>query len=113
MLQTPRWAVLGLSLTFSPLAFGQNPPGEEPALGSNRITQADVVGGALSEDDIRLAGQKIFSTPFNKLDGYGDGPINPLDPTSPGGRPTLQNNGTFLRVNGLDAQTCMECHSVG
>jgi hypothetical protein len=100
-------------MALSATASAQNPPGEGPALGKNRITQADIVGGGLSENDIRLAGQKIFSTPFNKLDGYGDGPMNPLDTTSPGGRPTLQGNGTFLRVNGLDAQTCMECHSVG
>jgi hypothetical protein len=25
---------------------------------------------------------------------------------------TLQDNGTFLRVNGLDSQSCLECHSV-
>ena len=88
--------------------------GESPALGTNRITQADIVGGNLSLKKIRAAGLKIFSTPFNKLDGYGDDPVmNPSDPTTPGARPTLQNNGTFLRVNGLDSQTCMECHSVG
>lgn len=100
-----------LALTVPCLA--QAPPGEAPALGSTRITQADIESGLLSLNDIRTAGLKIFATPFNKLDGYGDGPMNPADPTSPGGRPTLQDNGTFLRVNGLDAQTCMECHSVG
>jgi hypothetical protein len=90
-----------------------NPPGTGPALGPNRITQAQITSGALSLKQIRKAGLRMFSTPFNRFDGYGDGPLNPLDPTSPGGRPTLQDNGTFLRVNGLDAQTCMECHSVG
>lgn len=104
---------LGLTLTLAAPALAQHPPGEGPALGTNRVTQADIVGGGMSLTDIRLAGQKIFSTPFNKLDGYGDGPVNPSDTTSPGGRPTLQGNGTFLRVNGLDSQTCMECHSVG
>lgn len=77
------------------------------------MTQAEILGGALTLTEIREAGLRVFATPFNRHDGYGDGPVNPLDPTSPGGRPTLQNNGTFLRVNGLDAQTCMECHSVG
>jgi len=84
-----------------------------PALGPNRVTQAMIAGGGMTLDEVRAAGLKIFATPYNKLDGYGDGPMNPLDTTSPGGRPTLQGNGTFLRVNGLDAQTCMECHSVG
>jgi hypothetical protein len=90
-----------------------HPPGTGPALGTDRITQAQILSGALSEKDIRKAGMRMFSTPFNRLDGYGDGLVNPNDPTTPGGRPSLQNNGTFLRVNGLDSQTCMECHSVG
>ncbi|HIG11812.1 MAG: di-heme oxidoredictase family protein [bacterium] len=100
-----------LALTIS--ASAQAPPGEGPALGTNRTTQADITGGGMTLLDIRKAGLKIFATPFNKLDGYGDGPENLADTTSPGGRPTLQNNGTFLRVNGLDAQNCQECHSVG
>jgi len=82
-------------------------------LGTNRIQQSDITGGGLTKFDIRKAGLKIFSTPFNKFDGYGDGPADLNNPTAPGNRPTLQNNGTFLRVNGLDSQTCMECHSVG
>jgi len=90
----------------------QPPPGEGPAI-QVRTTQLDIESGSLTLKQIRERGMKMFSTPFNKLDGFGDGVMNPLDPTSPGHRPTLQNNGTFLRVNGLDAQTCMECHSVG
>ncbi len=62
--------------------------------------------------ELRFSGLRIFATPFNKFDGFGDGPEDYSDPTSPGGRPMLQNNGTFLRVNGLDAQTCLECHSI-
>jgi hypothetical protein len=91
----------------------QVPPGEAPKLGPVRITQADITGGGLTLDDIRKEGLKIFSSNFNKHDGYGDGPENLADTTSPGGRPTLQDNGTFLRINGLDSQSCMECHSVG
>ncbi len=98
---------------FSQDVQAQNPPGEAPALGTNRTQQSDITGGGLSLTDIRKAGLKIFATPTNKLDGYGDGPVNFADTTSPGGRPTLQGNGTFLRVNGLDAQNCQECHSVG
>ncbi len=63
-------------------------------------------------DEIRQAGLRMFATSFNKLDGYGDGPMDLSDTVSPGGRPTLQGNGTFLRVNGLDAQSCLDCHSV-
>lgn len=100
-------------LTALPVA-AQAPPGEEPALGSVRIDQADIENGVLSYLEARREGLRIFSTPFNKLDGFGDGDYDPFaaDRTSPGNRPTIQNNGAFLRVNGLDAQTCLECHGV-
>lgn len=90
---------------FSTALLAQNPPpppGEAPGLGTYRITQAEIEN-VLSLLDIRREGRRIFSTPFNKHDGFGDGP---------NGRPTLQNNGTFLRVDGLDSQSCLECHGV-
>jgi hypothetical protein len=92
-------------------AIADELPAEGPRLGSQRITQADVTSGKVSLRDIRRAGLRIFTTPFNKADGYGDGSINPGASTRfEGNRPTL--NGAFLRVNGLDAQTCLECHSL-
>ncbi len=106
-------------LVFLPIilplpAVAQSLIGEEPALGSleSRTTQAEIQGLGLSFLDIRLAGFKMFATQFRKADGWGDGPLNPSDTINPGGRPTLQNNGTFLRVNGLDSQSCLDCHSV-
>jgi len=88
--------------------------GEGPRLGpyESRTTQAEVESGSLKLKELRTLGLKIFATPFNKYDGFGDGLIDPSDTTSPGGRPTLQDNGTFLRVNGLGAQTCLECHCI-
>ncbi len=105
-------SVLALAswMVVAPVASAQ-PPGEGPALG-DRLTQEEVESGDLSLTELRREGRRVFSTPFNKLDGYGDGPMNKNDPTSPGGRPSLQDNGTFLRVNGLDGQTCLECHSI-
>ncbi len=102
----------GAAVALSSLAMAQGPAGEGPAL-KIRTMQGEIAGGSLTFDEIRIRGMTMFSTPFNKFDGYGDGLVDPIDPTSPGNRPSLQNNGTFLRVNGLDAQTCMECHSVG
>ena len=70
----------------------------------------------LDVDDIRRLGLSVFSTPFNTYDGHGDGPFDPNewldDPLAFGHRPTLQGNGQVLRVNGLDAQSCNECHSI-
>jgi len=62
--------------------------------------------------ELRTMGLSVFSTPFNKQDGLGDGPSDgsAADPIAFADRPTLQGNGTFLRVNGLDAQSCNECH---
>ena len=86
--------------------------GQQPNLG-RRLSQSQVTSGALNFTELRREGRRIFTTPFNKLDGYGEHYIvsNP-DHTSFGNRPTLQNNGTFLRVNGLDGQTCLECHTI-
>ncbi len=84
---------------------------EGPNLGEHRVDQQQIADEEMTLTDIRLAGLRVFTTPFNRLDGYGDGPVDPADTTTPGGRPTLQGNGTFLRVNGLDAQSCLECHS--
>ena len=104
--------VLAASMFLAANSIYADLPGQGPRLGEDRITQAEIESGTLSLRDTRLAGLKMFSTPFNKLDGYGDGPINPLNTTEPGGRPTLQKNGSFLRINGLDGQTCFECHSI-
>ena len=121
MKQSTKRALLGrilpgacvAGLTLPAAAQLTPPPGEAPAITPPRISQADITGGVYDFTEIRAHGLRIFSTNFNKLDGYGDGPVDFTDPVTPGHRPTLQNNGTFLRVNGLDSQSCMECHSVG
>ena len=64
------------------------------------ITQRQIENRLVPLIDIRSAGRQVFSTPFNRADGIGDGPINPNDKVSPGGRPALGNNGMFLRSRG-------------
>lgn len=98
-------------VAFASTAVLAQPPGEGPARPEPRITQAMILAG-MPFAHIRDFGMRMFATPFNKFDGWGDGPMNPFDPTRPGHRPTLQDNGSFLRVNGLDAQTCVECHAI-
>ncbi len=108
-----RWLAVLVLMAMTVPAVAQL-PGQHSNLG-NRLTQADITGGSMTIHDIRREGRRIFTTPFNKLDGMGDS-YDPTDPDhtslSNGNRPSLQNNGTFLRINGLDAQTCQECHSV-
>ncbi len=85
-------------------------PVDGPAMPTPRMTQNDIVNGSYSEREIRRRGLEIFTTSFNVFDGFGDGPVDPADPLSPGGRPTA--NGTWMRLNGLDSQSCQECHGV-
>lgn len=63
---------------------------------------------------LRQLGLRVFATPFNTYDGYGDGPFDAAEvpPFVPGHRPTLQGNDLTLRVNGLDSQSCNECHDI-
>jgi len=109
----PSIAVLFILSLLIPMALpAATPPGEKPVLGTHRLTQDQIEDGSLSLDAIRDHGMRLFTSSFNKLDGHGDGPMNPVDPVLPGGRPTLQGNGTFLRVNGLDTQSCQDCHAI-
>lgn len=106
-------AIVNVTFVFALLCQGASfgeALGEGPALAPISITQFEIESGKFSLHELRRIGRQIFSTPFNKLDGFGDGPFIGEDPTTFGGRPTLQGNGAFLRVNGLDAQSCAECH---
>ena len=77
--------------------------------GADRVQQAELY--ELSLQELRLAGMRMFTNPFTKEDGFGDGDkANPSG--AQGDRGTLQGNGTFQRIGGLDAQTCLECHSI-
>jgi len=82
--------------------------------GEFRVEQSDLANMTLAEK--RLAGLRMFTNPFLKSQGFGDGDDNPPSPSATGNhegeRGTLQGNGSFQRINGLDAQACLECHSV-
>ena len=51
-------------------------PGEGPRLGTQSISQDQMARGDFSLRQLRIEGRRIFSTPFNKSDGYGDGPFD-------------------------------------
>jgi hypothetical protein len=92
--------------------------GEGPRLDPNRPVQADIENGLYPVDTLVLFGRNIFSTPFNRYDGYGDGPVNPANTRDPGGRPVLAGLSPWpevvlLRVNGLDSSACLDCHGQG
>ncbi|WP_281558322.1 di-heme oxidoredictase family protein [Thalassomonas sp. RHCl1] len=78
----------------------------------DRVLQFEAIFS--STNVIRRAGLRLFASPMTLCDGYGDGPIDDTqDRTLLGNRPVLQNGQTpFLRLHGLDAQACLECHSI-
>ena len=107
-------------VAFSPDFHGLN--GNGRALDAP-ITEDDFNTMTLTQ--IRQQGVRLYTTPMRRADGFGDGPgikegladdgVTPLlniPDLGPTGRPTLQGNGTWLRMNGLDSQTCLECHGV-
>lgn len=105
-------AITVLAVIAVPLAAAEGPAHTE------LLTHAEIVdalnNGSVPMDVIRALGLSVFSTPFNTHDGFGDGPFDPAetDTAAFGHRPTLQGNGLSLRVNGLDAQSCNECHTI-
>jgi len=111
------FALLSNSVFSAPRVSLPPPPGEGPALADNLIEQADIEDGEYTLKQIRKAGGLVFSTPFNRFDGLGDGPPEVFDDSQSfpfrGDRPTLQTEmTTMLRINGLDSESCVECHAV-
>jgi len=94
------------------------PPADQgpnhPTIPSHQVIVNEWNSGQLSLYELRQMGLSVFSTPFNTYDGFGDGPFDPAetDTRALGQRPSLQGNGLVLRVNGLDAQSCNECHTI-
>ena len=110
-----RRTVLTLAIVVFPsksLAERDGPALPRHPLGMEQLVEG-LTDGSVSLQMLRRRGLEVFTTPFNTLDGYGDGPFSYETRTSePGNRPTLQGNGLSLLVNGLDAQSCNECHSI-
>lgn len=98
---------------FHPQAPGDAGPAH-PTIATHQELIADFNEGRISLYELRQIGLSVFATPFNTHDGFGDGPFDPAetDTRAFGMRPTLQGNGLVLRVNGLDAQSCNECHTI-
>lgn len=111
-------AAVALLCALSPVAADAQPLEDPGHAATDGLTHAQFVSalnqGNLSITQARQLGLLVFSTPFNHLDGFGEGPFDPNEPDAItfGHRPSLQGNGTFLRVNGLDAQSCNECHTI-
>ncbi|MGH7933370.1 MAG: di-heme oxidoredictase family protein [Candidatus Binataceae bacterium] len=100
---------LVLCAVYAGAAVGACPPGfdDAPALPTH-INQADIVDGKMSFGEIFRAGQRIFTTDFNRCDGAGrpgstgSGAARTADPlTGP----------RFTRLSAPDSSSCASCHN--
>ena len=72
----PRILGSATALLLSAGASAQDLPGEGRRLDlvGVDVTQDEIASGSVSLSEIRRQGQLVFSVPFSKADGYGDGP---------------------------------------
>jgi hypothetical protein len=114
MNQSPSFLRISLLISLASLSLGNKLPGEVPRLQAAgvTVTQDQLESGSVRFREIQRQGLMVFATQFNAYDGYGDGPTHNGNTLELGNRVSLQGNGVFLRVHGLDGQSCLECHSV-
>jgi mono/diheme cytochrome c family protein len=109
-----RIAVAVILLMTAAIAYAQQPV---------IVPQWDVDQGKLERGGYQLpfvlqAGQRFFTTPYvpynaqtKSGDGYGEGPNGPRWAARQVFYRGTQYGWPFLRLNGLDSQSCFECHN--
>lgn len=123
-------AILGLVLASASTSLAE--VGEEPAFGPEQIyercvtlpvniNQSDVMSadGTVKPDqnvgndlaDMLLSGRHYFVCPLTPGDGHGEGEYGPRSGQREDMWPEGQASIPFLRMNGLGAQRCWECHN--
>ncbi|TFF18687.1 hypothetical protein E3C22_20895 [Jiella endophytica] len=93
--------------------------GDEPSLGTGiRLSQEEISSGNVGFRQMMEIGRHLFTQSFTSVEGYGEGPTGPREQK----RHQMNGNGIgpmaafaqipWMRVHGLDAQACLECHNV-
>lgn len=92
--------------------------GDEPSLGDGiRVSQDDITNGTIGFRQVMEIGRHLFTQSFTAAEGYGEGPIGPREKkrrqmTASGLGPMAPfSQIPWMRVHGLDAQACLECHN--
>jgi len=98
--------VLSAILLMGPMGtVWSQPPAIVPEM---EIDQELLMGDGYDFRKIIESGRHLFSTPYHTLDGHGEGPDGPRRSTQMlFDAPQFR----FLRLNGLDSQSCFECHN--
>ncbi|MCQ0986712.1 di-heme oxidoredictase family protein [Jiella marina] len=95
------------------------PNGDEPSLGEGiRLSQDEISNGNVGFAHVIEIGRHLFTQSFVAREGYGEGPTGPREKK----RRQMVSSGLgpmapfaqipWMRVHGLDAQACLECHNV-
>lgn len=122
MPQFPTWsasAVLWGALVLPAAEAAAQQPNITSAV---TIPQQDVIAGKVPLRKIIESGAHFFSYPYTLPDGWGEGPDGPrawqrkvLYPNSPfipyAGPDGVPPPIPMLRLNGIDSQSCFECHT--
>ncbi|MBO0905473.1 di-heme oxidoredictase family protein [Jiella sonneratiae] len=93
--------------------------GDEPSLGQGiRLSQEEISAGNVGFRSMMEIGRHLFTQSFTAVEGYGEGPTGPREKkrhqmTASGIGPMAAfAQIPWMRVHGLDAQACLECHNV-
>jgi hypothetical protein len=102
-------SILFLSAGCSSIASRVNQPlaDQRNLIDDVRHSQDDINENNVPFEELFYAGKHIFSNRFTTEDHYGEGPEGPRR-----SKYTMADraNYPFLRFNGLDSQSCLECH---
>jgi hypothetical protein len=116
----PRWkafrshVLLGLAAILVLIAGGLAVAQDRTITTAVSIAQDQLAAGAYTTNQVVQSGRQFFAVPFLKEDGHGEGDAGPRS-----GQRSQQWAGSttdplsipFLRVNGLDSQSCFACHN--
>jgi hypothetical protein len=109
--------VFVLFLAFAFLVFGYSRASTQNPVFDVNIDQDKLLNGEYQLKFVLQAGGQFWTTPFTKYDpltkmgdGYGEGPTGPRAAQRKAFNPNTANY-PYLRLNGLDSQSCYECHN--
>jgi hypothetical protein len=99
--------VVATCLLAGPLASRAQSPVFAPDV---NIDQTQLFSGKYPLRKVLESGGQFFTTPFTPVDGMGEGAKGPRSAQRAAMYPANPSF-PFLRVNGLDSQSCYECHN--
>lgn len=104
----------GIRLISKSLYVAEPPPGKPVPQRQPDIDQNRLLAGEYPLYEVLEAGQNLFNDPFRPDNGHGEGRHGPRSLQraywNPRGATLEQDAWPFLRVNGIDSQSCFECH---